>query len=256
MTNTVTPYYNGPEDDGFRRGSFNSGRLIKGSLIGWNDIKHWADRDGSTPPSPMLVIKVNEVLQRWQDNLPEVIDTKPLPDPEELNKDIPVAEWEIGLDDKPRPPWAHTVVVYFVNLSTGEFYTYTSATYGGHLAFEQLNDAVLAMRMLRGEKVMPLVELGEKPFKTKRGMKTRPHFQIVDWKTPGGSAALPAEPMTLLPNPDAPSAPKTEAEQPRGNGKGKPRMKSRVRLAEETLGRMGDVKPAEAGEVIDDDIPF
>jgi hypothetical protein len=65
MTNTVTPYDPGPEDDGFRRGSFNSGRLIKGTLIAWNDVEHWHDRDGSTPPSPMLAIKVNEVLQRF-----------------------------------------------------------------------------------------------------------------------------------------------------------------------------------------------
>jgi hypothetical protein len=193
-----------------------------------------------------------------------VIDTKPLPDPDALKKAIPIEEWEIGLDDKPRPPWAHTVVVYFVNLATGEFYTYAAATYGGHIAFEQLNDAVLAMRMFRGQKVMPLVDLCEKPFRTKRGMKTRPHFAIVDWKTPGDPAALPTEPLTLLPNPDAPptasepeaSGPAPEAEAPRGNGKGKSRTKARVHLAEETLAAMNSVKPAEAGEVIDDDIPF
>jgi hypothetical protein len=52
-----------PDDDGFRN-MFNNGRLIKGTLIGWNDIKHWTDRDGGTVPSPMLVIKTKEVLQR------------------------------------------------------------------------------------------------------------------------------------------------------------------------------------------------
>ena len=41
------------------------------------------------------------------------------------------------------------------------------------------------MRMVRGARVMPLVNLGERPMKTKFGMKTRSHFEIVDWKTPG-----------------------------------------------------------------------
>jgi hypothetical protein len=203
----------------------------------------------------MLVIRVNEVLQRWTDNLPEVIDTKPLPDPEVLNKAIPIEEWEIGLDDKPRPPWSHTVVVYFVNLGTGEFYTYTAATYGGHVAFEQLNDAVLAMRMLRGEKVMPLVALFERPFKTKRGLKTRPHFQIVDWKTPGGPAALPTEPLTLPPSADAP-LPEPASPEPTPAPQAKSRMKSQVRLGEETLAAMGDVKPPATKDFIDDELPW
>jgi hypothetical protein len=205
--NNLPSHSPGPDDDAGFRAMFNNGRLIKGTLIGWNDIKHWADHDGGTVPSPMLVIKTKEVLQRWQDNLPEVIDSDPLPDPDELNAAIPVEEWEMGLDDKPRPPWAHTIVVYFINPATAEFYTYTAATYGGHVAFGHLSDAIVAMGMISGSPAMPLVNLAEKPFKTKRGMKTRPHFEIKDWKTPGGSAALPPAPPPLQLAPAAAPSP-------------------------------------------------
>jgi len=60
-------------------------------------------------------VKVDEILRMWKEDSPTDITEKPLPDPETLNAQIPVSEWEEGVDGRPRPPWAHYVVVYLVD---------------------------------------------------------------------------------------------------------------------------------------------
>jgi hypothetical protein len=80
------------DDDGFS-GSHNS-QFIKGIRIGWNNTKHWHDRDGLAVPSEMFLRYICEVLRRWKDGKADIIDTKPLPRPDDLNSKIPVSEWE------------------------------------------------------------------------------------------------------------------------------------------------------------------
>jgi hypothetical protein len=152
MTNEVTSYEQ-DTDDGFSASS-RSSRVGRGSYIKWNDKQGWVDRDGIAVPSPLLVVGVNEILRRWKDNVAEDIVDKPLPSADDLNSAIPVSEWEIGVDGTPRKPWAHNVVVYLVNLETGETYTYAAPTVGAHMAYDALKDAVITMRALRGEKCM------------------------------------------------------------------------------------------------------
>jgi hypothetical protein len=267
MSNDLTAHEPEPEDDGFY-GSLNSGRLIKGTFLKWNDTAHWHDRDGLTPPSPLLVIAINELLQMWKNGKAEIISERPLPDPGMLNAAIPVSEWEIGLDNKPQKPWNHTIVIYFVNLATGEFFTYASPTTGAHIAYDALKEAVVVMRALRGIRVMPIVNLGERPMKTKFGMKRRPHLEITSWKTPGDDAkAVPAKPAAPqlsagaapTETPSAPAAavsPATPAaaSNPRQPHQAKP--KPAVNLATETLAAMSDVKPVTLGEVLDDELPY
>jgi hypothetical protein len=119
MSNNVTTYESAPgHNDGFT-GSLNSGR-VGNRFLRWTDSQHWLDRDGVTPPSPVLVVAVNETVRRWKDGRAEDISDRPLPDPELLNASIPESDWEKGRDGKPRPPYAHTVHVKLVNLATGE----------------------------------------------------------------------------------------------------------------------------------------
>jgi hypothetical protein len=264
MTNDLTPQEPPAiEDDGFH-GSFDSGRIIKGSSLKWTDTTHWLDRDGLVPPSPLLVVAINELLQKWKNGKAETIVTKPLPDPKALNDAIPVSEWEVGKDKKAVPPWQHTIAVYFVNVSTGEFYTYAAATVGAHIAFDHLREAVVTMRLLRGTRCMPLVKLAERPFKTKHGMRRRPHFDVAGWKTPGDDAkAVPAKQTPQLTGPTAatasaseatsvapaaapPTAPSTPPRQP----------KPSIALGTETLATMGDVKPATTSEILNDELPW
>jgi hypothetical protein len=256
MANDITKH----DDDGFHS-SPGSGRLLKGSYLKWTDTGGWIDRDGITPPSPLLAVAIDEALQRWKDNQADVIRDKPLPDPEELNSTIPKSEWEKGIDGQLRKPWAHVVIVYLVNVATGEFYTYTAPTTGAHIAYDAHKEAVITMRALRGVRVMPLVNLSERPMKTNFGMRKRPHFEIVGWKTPGadGDPAIPAKPAPpQLPapavapqeTPPAP-APTTNPAQPH---QAKP--KPPVKLASETLDTMSDVKPVTVGEIMDDSVPW
>ena len=171
----------------FRR-SLEQGRLSEVDRCGG-----WIDRDGLTPPSPLLVVAVDEALQKWKDNKPEVIRDKPLPDLQQLNAAIPQNEWENGIDGKLRKPWARIVVVYLVDPQVGAIYTYTSPTIGARIAYDALKEGTVTMRALRGIRVMPVVNLSERPFKTNFGMRRRPHFDIVGWKTPGDDKAIPGQ---------------------------------------------------------------
>jgi len=206
--NALTPY---EDDDGFGQSVQSSNRLIKGLLAGWTDAKGWHDRDGPSIPSPLLVVGVTTALQRWKNKVVvELITAKPLPDPAVLNQSIPISEWEIGLDGKPRPPWALVFVVYMVDTQSGQIYTALNSTTGWRIAYGALCEAVTVKRMLHGgARLLPVVDLQSRPFKTAYGMRSRPHLQIVDWKSTGGGTPLPA--TETAPQLDAP-APKTVKE--------------------------------------------
>ncbi|MGY8682663.1 hypothetical protein Q2941_33520 [Bradyrhizobium sp. UFLA05-153] len=271
MSNDVTtpPLGGGGfDDDGFSSSSSSSGRGH--DFLRWNAEDQWIDRDGCEAPSPMLVVKVDEILRMWKDDRPTDITTKPLPDPDELNAKIPVGEWEKGVDDKPRPPWAHYVVIYLVNPETATKYIYAAPTVGAHIAYEQLKESVTTMRMLRNARVIPLIKLSSRPMRTKYKMSERPHFEIIGWHAPGdGGEALAAPTAPQLPGPAAaerppvtteasrrqPSEPKDDPissgpqPQPKRSAKPKPPINA-------TLDAMGAVKPATSAEILDDDIPW
>jgi hypothetical protein len=248
MGNEVAKSEDFEGDDGFG-GSLTSGRVCKGRVGLWSDSEHWHDRDGMKLPSPLLVPAVDAVLRRWKDNVPEYITDKPLPDPALLNQTIPMNEWQKGIDGKPRPPWEYTVVVYLIDLVSGEIITYQSSTVGARIAYDNLREAVITMRALRGTRVSPVVELAERPFKKNFGMRSRPHFQIIDWRTPGGGQrAIPPAPATPpltgpppTPTQAAPSATAASAE---------------AKPAAETLAEMGKVKPVTMEEYVKDSIPW
>src|SRR5262245_17164642 len=107
-------------DDGFSESS----SVARSSFLRWTEQLHWIDRDGMPPPSPMLVHGIGESVRRWKtiDGIkkPEDITTKPLPDPEQLNRTTPQSEHERQLDGSVGAGWKHEVFVYLVNLATGE----------------------------------------------------------------------------------------------------------------------------------------
>jgi len=173
-------------------GGFSSGlpgdRVMRGAIARWSANGGWTDRDGLPIPIMMLVIGYTTVLRRWKDQKPEYKTERPLPDPEDLNAAIPVAEWETGLDGKPMPPWKLTFVVYLVELETGALFTYAHDTFGAMQAYTVLEEQIAVYRLLRGEDVWPVVLLEKRPWKSRKwGMQIRPHYQIVDWRRTGGS---------------------------------------------------------------------
>ena len=243
-------YDDGEVNDGFN-GSFSSDRTIKGTQLVWNDAQHWRDHDGQKAPAQLLVVGVDAILQRWKEGLPEVIRDKPLPDPDDLNAGIPVSEWETGIDGQKRAPWADTVVVYCIDPSTGSFYTYVSSTTGGRIAVDHLKESVAGMRMLRGGRVLPVVTLGERPMKTKFGIKSRPHFEIVDWKEAGAPLLKEEAPKAALP-----PASKLEAEPGQIAAPAPQPEPAKAKRKTTTLERMADVKPVSPGEALNDAIPY
>jgi hypothetical protein len=252
MSNDVTTYEPDPiEDDGFN-GSIKGFRGT--SYLRWTAAEDWTDRDGITPPSPLLVVAVDEILKMWKDNVPTIISEKPLPDPDELNAAIDPTQWETGKDGTPRPPWAHNVCVLLVNVATGESYTYQNSTVGAHIAYDHLKEQVIIMRSLRGEKVMPIVNLTKRPMRTKFGMTTRPHFEIIGWQSPGGGGdkALPDQSAPQLSGPVAAAAPAAEKKTASASSPMQP-VKSSGKPAINL--NAGNVKPVTTEELLNDKIP-
>jgi len=240
-----------------------SDRVTRGTPARWAETTGWVDRDGLPMPSPVMVVGYVTILRRWKDNRPEDITEHPLPDPEELNATIPQAEWDVGMDGKPRKPWALTYVIYMVNLKNGALFTYANSTFGAMLCYTQLEEQVAVMRMLRGEHVYPIANLDRRPMKTAFGMKTRPHLEIIDWRAPkGGDGSLVQSPSTPQLPPAATAA--TPAVTPTAAPSAAPAALPSTAPASTTppassastvLDNTKPVKPVTVAELIADELP-
>jgi hypothetical protein len=148
----------------------------------------------------LLALATTMVLQRWRDEIPaETIRPKPgetyttLVDlRDDLNSKTDKSTWETGIDGQPRPPWVLSFLVYMLNPTTAEKFTYVNSTIGARIAITDLKDKVSSMRAIRGEHVIAEVELASKLMTTRFGQKIRPHFNVTDWKT-FNTAAKPAQ---------------------------------------------------------------
>ena len=153
--------------DGFNE-PLDDNQVICGALVKCVDGQ-WKTGDGISIPSGtrLLVLTTTSVVQCWRDQKPtETIFKKaaePLPDVGELNAQIPVKEWELDLNGQPRPPWGLQMIVYLLDASTAEKFTFASGTIGAKRAVRELRDRVQTMRALRSENVVPVVELADKP---------------------------------------------------------------------------------------------
>ena len=247
-----------PPTNGGLPAGLSSDRVTRGTIARWSANGGWVDRDGLPLPTPMLVIGYTTVLRRWKDKRPEYITEQPLPNPDELNAAIPVAEWEIGLDGRPRKPWAYCYVVYMVDLNTGALFTFAHDTYGTMLAYTALEEQVAVYRMLRGEYVWPIVNLEKRPWKSATyGMQMRPHFQVVDWRAPGGAAdAMPAvspSPTPQLTGPLAATPPtKPAPATPTATTTATPATPPKSSILDATK----PVKPVTLAEIVADEIPW
>ena len=158
-------------------------RLIQGIIAKCVDGR-WADSDGLPLPTELLVVGITRALQRWKP-IDHIIDQpgKPLPDVDELNAKISENEWELGLDDKPCPPWKLNWVVYLLNPETADTYTFLNSTAESRIAVERLEDKFHWMRRMRGAGVVPIVRLDSRPMKTNFGQKMRPEFTMLECET-------------------------------------------------------------------------
>jgi len=203
-------------------------RLLRGTLLKWNEVDGYLDRDGVQPvEGPYLLWAMGDGYQRWkaQTIVEEIID-KPLPDLDQLNGAIPISEWEPGLDGHPRTPYSHQYCVYLLDPNDGQFFTLMNSTVGMKMLWESLAERWEVMRHLRGADVIAVVNLATRPFRTaKWGIKYRPDLKILEWRKPGSGGgdrlAGPVAPTPQLPPaqsassaPPAPSAPPAQTSTP------------------------------------------
>jgi hypothetical protein len=216
---------------GFEDGETDNDRLIQGELVKCID-GHWTFKNGkAVPPDTVwFALDCTTALQRFTDERVETIRKKPgepLPDPDELNADIPRSEWETGLDGEPRPPWSKYYVVYLLNPKDASICTFCNDTWGALRAYDGLRQKVKWMRAMRGASVVPLVRPDSEPMPTHYGVKMRPEFTVIEWRDLGGGSEAPA----LTPDPSPQLEDKNKAA-------GKP------------------VEPVSTEEDLDDEIPF
>ena len=124
-------------------------RLLRGTLLKWNEVDGYLDRDGVPPvEGPYLLWAMEKGYQRWKNQtvVDEIID-KPLPDLEQLNAAIPKSEWETGLDGQPRPPYSHQHAVYLLDPNDGQFFTLMNSTVGMKMLWESLAERWEVMRI-------------------------------------------------------------------------------------------------------------
>jgi hypothetical protein len=172
----------------------------------------------------MLVVQTDKGVERWENGKASVIwrdENGRLPDPEQLNDEIPI--WEHGLDGKPRPPWAYIFCVYLLDTDSGKKWSYVHGTTGAKIAYDELRGAIQNKKLLCGVDVLPVVELrAGTTWKSKTfGSVPRADFHPVQWLSRGNDGAwVPApDPLRQLSSggaappkqiapPAAPQAPK------------------------------------------------
>jgi hypothetical protein len=84
-------------------------------------------------------------------------------------------------------------------------FTYINGTTGARIAYDRLKSKIESMQLLRGRRVVPLVQLGEAKMRTSFGVKQRPHFEVVEWRVIEEGGESPA----LIEAPKSPKLPGT-----------------------------------------------
>jgi hypothetical protein len=163
-----------------------------------------------------------------------------MPDIGELNAACPKSEWGVDLNKNPCGPWQNSTVLYLIDLSSMEKFTFPTSTIGGSIAVREIVDKTKTMRRFRGGNVYPVVRLRSKVMKTKFGKRPRPHFEVQRWITLGGGGsegrAVPPPAPSISASPTTPDAGTRNAHASGGGG--------------------GIVEEPSLREELNDDIPF
>ena len=136
------------------------GQVIQGQRLKFTNEATWETDDGeeiggnpaSSSPSTSPVS-----CSAGRDQKPvETILLAPhqkFPDVAKLNAAVPREEWIEGPDGNPRGPWQAQHVVYLLDPTTMDRFTFPTGTIGGAIAVRDLTDKVKWMRRFRGENV-------------------------------------------------------------------------------------------------------
>ena len=174
---------------------------MRGSPITYNavDGNYWRDRVDVVNGEKLVVLACRRGYQYWplDGAAPQLLLDEPgAPHPERSAfGDQDESKWRDG-PNGPTDPYVEIWALFCANPDTGAEATFVTPTAGGFIAVEVLVKDILKKRR-REPDAYPLVKLEDAPFKTRYGVKKRPHFAVVDWVFPGGER----EPERSAPEP-------------------------------------------------------
>jgi hypothetical protein len=186
-----------------------SERLIQGGRATWTDVKSWLL--AGVPPGEkdrFLIAGIpatGYALQRWVDGLPEVIQKEPgkrLPDPDDLNAEIPREQWPLGKFNGglPEPPWKRIAFAYLLRTHDAARFTHINSTWGTQVCVRSIRERIQDMSALRGALVYPIVRLTSAPLPLKKFPgRLRPEFEVIEWRSLGGEQPAQIEAPKLAP---------------------------------------------------------
>jgi hypothetical protein len=167
--------------DGFDEGAAED-RVMQGTrLCPPATEPHWTCQGLPANDVEYYTVDVGHAIQGWLNGERLKTYFPPLPDLAQLNAQIPQSEWDEGFDGKPKPPYQEVRIIYVLNPQSGERHTIVGPSIGLKICYEQLVDSVKTMRRLKGAAVIPVIRLSSVPMRTRFGMRTRPHLQIIRW---------------------------------------------------------------------------
>jgi hypothetical protein len=194
MQQRATP----PTNDGWGDAAAEAAeRTIRGTLLKFADWRWTAGKEAAPVEdgTKLVALATAAMWVRWEDGKPAEYRVREsgrrLPDREELGYDDE-SQWEAGPSGEPQDPWRNTRLVYLVNPHTAEALTFSTSSWGGRGAVNDLGDQIARMRTVHQDAV-PIVELRAAEMPTKYGRKSKPVFKIVAWKAADTSDAVPAE---------------------------------------------------------------
>jgi hypothetical protein len=178
-------------DDGWGDAAAESAeRVIKGTLLKFADWNWSKGKEGLEVEEGTALVALGTAAAwvKWQEGKPvEYKMREPgrrLPDRDELDCPEEEGNWPIGTDGNPKDPWQSTRFVYLVDPETAEAFTFSTSSWGGRGAVNDLAEQIQRMRYARPGAV-PVVELRAAPMLTKHGKKSKPWFKVVDWRGGG-----------------------------------------------------------------------
>ncbi|MCQ4188853.1 hypothetical protein [Methylocystis suflitae] len=143
-----------------------------------------------------IPVHVTVCWVRWLDGRPaETLVTKPgerHPERVELGHDDE-SEWELGLDGRPSDPWRDTRLVQLIDPKTAQAFTFTTSSWGGRDAVEELSRAIAFVRSAGHPGALPLIRLDVGRMRTRFGPKPKPVLSVLDWRYDRRAEALAAQ---------------------------------------------------------------
>jgi hypothetical protein len=174
-------------DDGWGDAAAESGEyIIKGSLLKFADWKWTKGKESIEVKhgTAFVALGTTAAWVKWSGGKPIEYKVRQaghrLPDRDELG-DLEEGDWELGPDNKPKDPWANTRFIYFVDPTSAQAYTFSTSSWGGRQAVNDLAEQIQRARFGKPG-TSPLVELQSEPWLTKFGRKSKPFFKVIDWR--------------------------------------------------------------------------